>query len=178
MRRKYVNPKAHGYLLEAKACTKIIKELRRIAVKLEKAVSREADAREAEFQNVMQYTSEQQIQDDYGWDFITEAQYERYLDLFREGMAAVEHHEFTVNEVALSVIRRIISDIDEDRREWEFSALTPEQQIAERERAERSQRAWKEKIAEIKRKRGMLTEYSAMEEDQQKGGHYVPEQKH
>jgi hypothetical protein len=114
----------------------------------------------------MQYTSEQQIQDDYGWECITEAQYERYLDLFREGNAAMGHHEFTVNEAALSVIRRIIADIAEDRREWEFSALTPEQQLAERERAERSQRAWKEKIAEIKRKRGLLTEDSVVAENQ------------
>lgn len=166
MGKKYLSPQAHGYLLEAKACAKVIKELQRIAAKLEKAVSKEAAIREAEFQAVMQYTSEQQIQDDYGWECITEAQYERYLDLFREGKAAMEHHEFTVNEAALAVTRRIVADIDEDRREWEFSALTPEQQLAEKERAERSQRAWKEKIAEIKRKRGLLAEDSVVEENQ------------
>jgi hypothetical protein len=177
MRRKYVNPKAHGYLLEAKACTKVIKELRRIAVSWKK----QSPERRTPGSGVPECHAVHQRATDPGrlrMGFITEAQYERYLDLFREGMAAVEHHEFTVNEAALSVIRRIISDLDEDRREWEFSALTPEQQIAERERAERSQRAWKEKIAEIKTQRGMLTEDSTIEEDQQKGGHYVPEQKH
>ena len=155
MGKKYLNPLAHGYLLEAKACEKVIKELRRIVAKLEKAVSKEAVSRQAEFQSAMQYTSEQQIQDDYGWEFITEAQYERYLQLFREGESAMEHHESTVNEVALSVARRIISDLDEDRREWEFSALTPEQQRAERLRAEASRKAWKQKIQEIRLRRGM-----------------------
>ena len=158
MGKKYTNPLAHGYLLEAKACERVIKELRHIAIKLEKAVSKEGTVRKSEFQNAMQYTSEQQIQDDYGWECITEAQYERYLHLFREGQSAVEHHEPTVSEIALSVTRRIISDLDEDRREWEFSALTPEQQLTEQERAERSRQAWKEKITEIKRRRNMGTE--------------------
>lgn len=153
MGRKYLNPLAHGYLLEAKACERVIKELKRVVEKLDKAVSKEAVARKSEFQQVMQYTSEQEIQDAYGWEFITEAQNDRYLQLFRDGQSAMEQHEPTVTEIALSVTRRIISDLEEDRREWEVSALTPEQQIAEQERADRSRQAWKEKIAEIKSRR-------------------------
>lgn len=153
MARKYTNPKAHGYLLEARACKKVEKELRRIAAKLEKAVAKEAAVRQAEFKSAMQYNSEHEIQDDYGWDLITEAQYGRYLELFREGQAALETHAPTVNEAALSQIRRILSDIGEERREWEFSALSPKEQAAELERAEQSRKAWKERIEEIKRRR-------------------------
>lgn len=140
MRRKYTNPNASGYLLEAKACEKVTKELRRIVEKFQRAVDKEAAVRQSEFETVMQYTSEQQIQDDYGWDFITEAQYNRYLTLFREGQAALEQHTPTKTELAVSILRRIISDIEADCREWEFSALSPQEQVKERERMEKAKR--------------------------------------
>ena len=36
----------------------------------------------------------------------------------------------TKSELALRLVRRIMADIDADRREWEFSALSPEDQQA------------------------------------------------
>ena len=90
--RKYTNPQAHGYLMEAKACDKVIQELKRIENKLQRATDKEGSARQAEFEKVMEYTNEVQIQDDYGWDLITEAQFERYMELFRDGQAALENH--------------------------------------------------------------------------------------
>lgn len=57
-----------------------------------------------------------------------------------------------------------MADIDADRREWEFSALSPEDQQAERARAEQSQKEWKRKIAELKRKRGIIEASEDMEE--------------
>lgn len=163
--RKYTNPQAHGYLLEAQACEKVTKELRRIAEKFQRAVDKEASARQSEFETAMQYTSEQQIQDDYGWGFFSEAQYDRYLALFREGQTALEQHTPTKTELALSILRHIISDIEADRREWEFSALSPQEQAEERKRMEKANREWKEKIAEIKRRRGIL-ETSAPETEE------------
>lgn len=156
MGRKYLNRQAAGYLLEAKACEVVCKELRHTVDKFQRAVQKEAADRQSEFETTMQYDSERQIQDDYGWGFITEKQYERYMDLFHHGQEALEKAPPTPKALALRVLHRILADIEEDRREWEFSALTPEQQIAERERAERSQREWKEKIAEIKRRRGII----------------------
>ncbi len=165
MERKYTNPDASGYLLEASACEKVVKELRRMAEKFQRAVDKEAADRQSEFETAMQYTSEQQIQDDYGWGFFSEAQYDRYLALFREGQAALEQHTLTKTELALSILRRIISDIEADRREWEFSALSPQEQAEERKRMEKANREWKEKIAEIKRRRGIL-ETSAPETEE------------
>jgi len=156
MVRKYTNPQASGYLLEAKACELVCKELRRTAEKFQRAVTKEAADRQSEFETTMQYDSERQIQDDYGWGFITEKQYERYLDLFRHGQEALEKAPPTPKAVALRILHRILADIEEDRREWEFSALSPKEQQAERERAERSRKEWDEKIAEIKRRRGII----------------------
>lgn len=154
--RKYTNPQAHGYLMEAKACDKVVKELYHIAEKYQRAVNKEAAARQSELETAMQYTSEQEIQDAYGWDIISEAQYERYLVLFREGQAALEQHAPTTMELALNIVRRIISDIDAERQEWGFSALSPREQTAELERREKSNKEWKEKIAQIKLRRGII----------------------
>ena len=38
----------------------------------------------------MQYRNEGEIQNDYGWEYITEAQYQRYIELFRSGKEALE----------------------------------------------------------------------------------------
>lgn len=165
MGRKYTNPQAYGYLLEADACKKVIRELRRIAEKFQHAVDKEAAIRQSEFETALQYTSEQQIQDDYGWGFFSEAQYDRYLALFREGQDALEQHTPTKTELALSIVRRIIADIEADCREWEFSALSPQEQAEERERMEQSNREWKEKIAEIKRRRGIIEAGAPQEEE-------------
>ena len=156
--RKYTNPEAHGYLMEAAACRKIGKELDRIIAKYERAVIREADARKTEFELVMGYRSEQEIQDAYGWDFITEAQYKRYVDIFRAGEDALQNPERTVNEIVVSILQRINKDIYRDQLEWQFSALTPEQQAAERKRTEESERAWKKKMAELKERLGRTAE--------------------
>lgn len=150
---RYTNPDAHGYLMEAKACKKICRELDRLIAKFQRAVEREKAARKAEFETVLQYRNEREIQDDYGCEYITEAQYERYLEIFRAGQDALENAEPTVNEIALSILRRMSSDVLRDQQEWEFSALSPEEQEAERKRAEESNRAWKKYISELKAKR-------------------------
>jgi hypothetical protein len=156
MGRKYLRPDAEGYLLEAAACKRVIKELDRLAAKLERKIEREKTQRQAEFEQVMTYRSEIEIQNDYGYGFLSEHQYEHYLDLFRSGSEALENHAPTANEIAERIIRRVIGDISEDQREFQFSALSPEQQEVERQRAEQSRLAWKQQIAEIKKRRGIL----------------------
>lgn len=150
--RNYTNPDAAGYLLEAEACKKVLVELERLIQKYQRKIDRANAARRAEFETVMQYRSEEDIQDAYGWEFITEKQYDRYIEIFRNGQAALEHHTPTSTELAHQILRRISSDIDMERREWAFSALTPEQQRAERERAEKAKAEWKEKMEEIKKR--------------------------
>lgn len=149
----YTDPDAHGYLMEAKACKKVVREINRLADKYLRAINREKATKKAELEAVMQYKSEEDIQNDYGWDFLTEAQYDRYIELFRTGKDALENGPPTVNELVLNILRLISSDIYSEQREWEFSALTPKQQAEERKRAEENRAAWKKRIAEIKAER-------------------------
>ena len=76
--QQYLNSEAHGYLMEAKACKLLLKDLERIRAKLRRHIEKEAADREAEFKAAMQYHSESDIQEAYGWEFISEQQYERY----------------------------------------------------------------------------------------------------
>ena len=73
--QKYMSSEAHGYLREAEACSLVLKDLEHISAKLQRRIDREAAARQADFEAAMQYHSEAEIQDAYGWEFITEAQY-------------------------------------------------------------------------------------------------------
>ncbi|WP_313529297.1 adenylosuccinate lyase [Anaerotignum sp.] len=114
--KKHTNPEAHGYLLEAKACKQILKELRRISDRYQHVIDKGIAVRKIEFETVMKYTSEQQIQDDYGWEIITERQYEWYLDLFRNGQEALEKISPSVKVLALRILLGIIRDIESDCR--------------------------------------------------------------
>lgn len=148
--QQYPNSEAHGYLMEAKACKLLLKDLERIRAKLKRHIEKEAADREAEFEAAMQYHSESDIQEAYGWEFISEQQYERYLELFRQGRKALDEHSPTVTELALSILNRIFQDIDRDCRQCEFEALSPEEQLAELKRAEESKQAWRQYIASLK----------------------------
>lgn len=155
--QQYLNSEAHGYLMEAKACKLLLKDLERIRAKLRRHIEKEAADREAEFEAAMQYHSESDIQEAYGWEFISERQYERYLELFRQGRKALDEHSPTVTELALSILNRIFQDIDRDCRQCEFEALSPEEQLAELKRAEESRQAWKQYIASLKEMVGSMT---------------------
>ena len=98
----------------------------------------------------MQYHSESDLQEAYGWEFISEQQYERYLELFRQGRRELDEHSPTVTELALSILNRIFQDIDRDCRQCEFEALSLEEQLAELKRAEESRQAWRQYIASLK----------------------------
>ena len=69
--QQYLNSEAHGYLMEAKACKLLLKDLERIRAKLKRHIEKEAADREAEFEAAMQYHSESDIQEAYGWEFIS-----------------------------------------------------------------------------------------------------------
>lgn len=161
--RNYTNPEAAGYLLEADACKKVLKDLQRSADKYKRKVEKEQADRRQEFETVMGYRSEEDIRDAYGWAFITEAQFDRYIDIFRNGEKALEQSMPTVNELTYRILCRIISDIDLEQREWRFSALSPEQQSAAIERAQQSKKEWAEKMRKLREELGIVRHTASAE---------------
>ena len=69
-KQKYLNSEAHGYLLESDACAILIKELERVCTKFQRRIDKETAARQADFDAAMEYHSENEIQDAYGWELI------------------------------------------------------------------------------------------------------------
>ena len=98
----------------------------------------------------MGYTSEDEIREAYGWSFITEAQMERYIDIFRTGQAALEQHTPTCDELVHRILCRICREIEEEQREWKFAALSPREQAAELERARKASEEWNQHMKAIK----------------------------
>ena len=163
--RKYTNPQATGYLREADACKKVLKELQRSADKYKRKVEKEQAERRQEFETVMGYRSEEDIRDAYGWEFITDAQFDRYIEIFRNGEKALEQAAPSINELTHRILCRIISDIDLEQREWRFSALSPAQQRAEIQRAEQAKKEWAEKMKTIREELGIVRETTAPTDD-------------
>ena len=163
--RKYTNPQSTGYLREADACKKVLKELQRSADKYKRKVEKEQAERRQEFETVMGYRSEEDIRDAYGWEFITEAQFDRYIEIFRNGEKALEQTAPSINELTHRILCRIISDIDLEQREWRFSALSPAQQRAEIQRAEQAKKEWAEKMKTIREELGIVRETTAPTDD-------------
>lgn len=146
----YTDPNEGGCLLESEACKLVIKELERAAEKFDRRIARETEKRRKEFASIMEYGSEDEIRDAYGYEMITEKQLYHYLDVFRQGEAAMEHHVPTKSERARLIILRICKEIMAEQREWEFSALPPEKQAQEQARQTAALQKWMDDLNNIK----------------------------
>ena len=153
MAKRYSDPKKAGALMEADACDKVLRELDRLIDKYERHVNKEADKRREEFELVMGYRSEADIQEAYGWEFITQAQYERYLEIFRAGNSAMENHEPTVTERVLSILRAIRRDLLQEQQEYRYEAMSPDELRAEIQRRQAAEREWNERMKELRARR-------------------------
>ena len=139
--------------MEADACDKVLREMDRLIDKYERHVNKEADKRREEFELVMGYRSEADIQEAYGWEFITQAQYERYLEMFRAGNSAMENHEPTVTERALAILRAFRRDLLQEQQEYRYEAMSPDELRAEIQRRQAAERAWNERMKELRARR-------------------------
>ena len=153
MAKRYSDPKKAGALMEADACDKVLRELDRLIDKYERHVDKEADKRREEFELVMGYRSEADIQEAYGWEFITQAQYERYLEIFRAGNSAMENHEPTVTERALAILRAFRRDLLQEQQEYRYEAMSPDELRAEIQRRQAAEREWNERMKELRARR-------------------------
>ena len=139
--------------MEADACDKVLRELDRLIDKFERHADKEADKRREEFELVMGYRSEADIQEAYGWEFITQAQYERYLEIFRAGNSAMENHEPTVTERALAILRAFRRDLLQEQQEYRYEAMSPDELRAEIQRRQAAEREWNERMKELRARR-------------------------
>lgn len=154
----YTDPKKAGCLLEANACSVLIKELDRLVDKFQRKINKEAEKRHRDLEAALEYTSVHELQDAYGYEMITEQQYHLYLDILEQGEAALENHTPTCAERVCQMLCIIRRDVACEQREWEFSALSPEEQANELKRAKAAQAEWKDWLQEIRSRRYVYKE--------------------
>ncbi|MCX4372882.1 MAG: adenylosuccinate lyase [Dysosmobacter sp.] len=146
----YTNPDAAGCLLEAAACAQVIRELDRVTEKFKRKIEREAEKRREELRAALEYESLAEIHDAYGYDMITEQQYQLYTELFERGEAVLEDHAPTRAERVHYILLSIRRELTVEQNGWEFSALSPEEQAKELARRDKARREWKDYIKEVR----------------------------
>lgn len=115
--------------LEIRARQELIKRLEHPMKLLTVAAAKEEQKRKERIEHLTEYKSYREAQDAYGWDIITEEEFDQIVKVLEEGTEAIEK-ESTPVEVALELLRRFIGSLNYERASFEFDLL-PE---AEKER--------------------------------------------
>lgn len=134
--------------LELDAYGYLEKKLAGLSDQIAKAVSKKSQQQEAREMALTEYKTEQDIQDAYGWDFITEAERDRLLDRLRgaEEKAGLPFKE----KIALEELKSIISNVRRIKAELEYELLTDE----EKEQRQKRNEEFQNKMSEIRARRG------------------------
>lgn len=138
-----------SYLESANACKKVAADLARLAAKYGRAVEKEKAKCRAELEALAIY-SETEVQNLYGYEEITQSQYERYLDMLREGEAMLEHQPATVNALAQKMLQGFQVELSREIDELELLALSPEARQAELARRASIAHDWQERMKKLK----------------------------
>ncbi len=133
------------------ACDLLIKELGRIRDKLIRKVAAQQEKHRESITKILEYKSEEEILEAYGWDLITQAQCDYELKQFRRGQAALDEEIKTKETSALTLIQHLIHDIEFGKSQAIFDALSPEEQIKELNRREAEEKARKKRVEEAKK---------------------------
>ena len=113
---------------------KIIKRKLETAINsLEKSITKIVVDREKRKQTLMQYKSENEIQDAYGWEFITEEEYYSLLEQFRKGTEVIDT-ETSPQEIAKDILYGWLKIMLSDIASLEFDLLPEKKQNEIRER--------------------------------------------
>ena len=125
-----------GFILNAKGCELLYDELQKLEKRLSRKVQKQTDKWNAQLAHIMTYTNEEEIRDEYGYGYITEEQCRKYIELFQKGKELQSEPVETPESVALDILHMIMSDVRREGWQHKFDALSPEEQIAELQRAE------------------------------------------
>ena len=125
-----------GFILNAKGCERLYAELEKLERRISKKVQKQTDKWNEQIAHIMTYESEEEIRDEYGYGYITEDQCRKYIELFQKGKELQNEPIETPESVALSILHMMMSDVRKEGWQHKFDALSPEEQVAELQRAE------------------------------------------
>lgn len=133
--------------LELDAYVYLQKKLQGLANQIEKAVTKKSQQDEAREMELMEYKTEEDIQDAYGWDIITDEEREKLLARLQGAheKAALP----TKEKIALDELRSIIKEVRRTRADLESELMSDE----EKEQRQKRKEEFQSRIAEIRAKK-------------------------
>ena len=115
--------------LEIRARKELQKRLEHPMKLLKAAAEKAAQKRRERIEHLTEYKSYREAQDAYGWDLITEEEFDEIVRIMEEGTEALEK-ETTPVEIAVDILKKFIGGLSYEIASFEFDLL-PE---AEKER--------------------------------------------
>lgn len=133
--------------LELDAYVYLQKKLQGLADQIEKAVTKKSQQEEAREMELMEYKTEEDIQDAYGWDIITDEEREKLLVRLRGAQEKVALP--TKEKIALDELRSIMKEVRRTRADLEYELMSDE----EKEQRQKQSEEFQNRIAELRAKK-------------------------
>lgn len=119
--------------LEIKARKELLRRLDHPQKLIQAAAEKEAKKRKERIEKLTEYKSYQEAQDAYGWEIITEEEFDEIVRIMETGTEEIEK-EITPVEVAEHILAEFIGGLMRDIGGLEFDLLSPEEQLRVMER--------------------------------------------
>lgn len=108
--------------LEIKARKELARRLDHPLKLLEVAAEKEQKKRKERIESLTEYKSYQEAQDAYGWEFITEEEFDEIVRILEEGTEKLEKERSPV-EVAKDILNRFVNGLVSEIASFEFDLL-------------------------------------------------------
>lgn len=135
-------------LLEIQSRKEVLKKIENAYKRLKKQAEANYEKRKAKVQAASEYKSIDEAHDAWGYDCITEQEYNEIVKVLEQGAEFVEKH-LSPQEVAVKILGEFMGRLSSEIRSFEFDLLSPEEQL----RLLREQEEWREEIESAKKHR-------------------------
>ena len=131
--------------LEIRARKEVLRKIENAYNRLKKQAEANYEKRKEKAQAASEYKSIEEAHDAWGYDCITEQEYNEIVKIFELGAEYVEKH-LSPQEVAVKILGEFMGRLSSEIRSFEFDLLSPEEQL----RLLREQEEWREEIERAK----------------------------
>lgn len=114
-------------ILEIQSRKEVLKKIENAYKRLKKQAESNYEKRKAKIQAASEYKSIEEAHDAWGYDCITEKEYNEIVKIFEQGKEYVEK-QLSPQEVAVKILGEFIGRLNYEIRSFEFDLLPPKEQ--------------------------------------------------
>lgn len=127
--------------LEIKARREVLRKIENAYKRLKRQAEANYEKRKQKIQSASEYKSIDEAHDAWGYDCITEQEYNEIVKIFEHGEEYVEK-QLSPQEVAVKILGEFMGRLNSEIRSFEFELLPPEEQARRLE----NEREFREKL--------------------------------